>query len=268
MHQSAARGEATPSVRRPIRAAVGSRSTVVLASAIAALLFGIIGVVGPFSVGAQSSDADNYVSRINALRSSVGVQALSVDGQLTGLAQSCAERIAAAGSLVHTSDLSAGISSSWTKLGENIGMGPQNDTIWSAFVQSAHHYANLVDPAFNRVGVGVANAGGSQWTCHRCMAVSGGSGQPAAARPPAPPRSAAPKAPPVTAPAPDPAPVVTLPPAPRPGPPPPADAVRVATVLQAMHVLSARPTFPAATPSTDAARVAAVLQAVHALSSG
>ena len=119
MHQSAARGEATPSVRRPIRATIGSRPTIVLASVLAALLFGVIGVVGPFSVGAQSSDADNYVSRINALRSSVGVQSVSVDGQLTGLAQSCAERIAAAGALVHTSNLSAGISSSWTKLVNN-----------------------------------------------------------------------------------------------------------------------------------------------------
>ena len=150
MHQSAARGEATPSIKRPVRASLGSRPTIILASVIAALLFGVIGVVGPFSVGAQSSDADNYVSRINALRSSVGAQSLSVDGELTGLAQSCAERIAAAGALVHTSNLSAGISSAWTKLGENIGMGPRNDTIWTAFVQSAQHYANLVDPAFNR----------------------------------------------------------------------------------------------------------------------
>ena len=74
-------------------------------------------------------------------------------------------------------------------------MGPRNDTIWTAFVHSSQHYANLVDPAFNRVGVGVAYAGGSQWTCHRFMAVSGGGGQPAAARPPAAARSAAPKTP-------------------------------------------------------------------------
>src|SRR5690349_3392493 len=105
MHQSAGWRDVRPSfssvrsarrpARKPVRKAVGSRTTVVVASVVAALLFGIIGLVGPFSVGAQSSDADNYVARINALRSSVGVQSLSVDGELTGLAQSCAERIAA-----------------------------------------------------------------------------------------------------------------------------------------------------------------------------
>ena len=224
-----------------------------------------VGVIPSLTAGAQNAEADNYVARINALRSSVGVQTLGVDGELAGLAQSCAERLASSGALVHSANLSSGVSSHWTKLGENIGMGPNNDTVWTAFVHSAQHYANLVDPAFNRVGVGVAYGGGSQWTCHRFMAVSGGGGQPAAARAPAATsRPAAPKssraAP--SAPDPEPAPVVTLPPRPMAGPPPPADSARVAAVLQAMRSLS---TAPSPTPTADAARVAAILEAMHQL---
>ncbi|MGZ4695468.1 MAG: CAP domain-containing protein [Acidimicrobiales bacterium] len=245
------------SVRPRARLGIGT-----LLAALLAVLF--VGVVPSLTAGARSSEADDYVARINALRTSVGVQSLAVDGQLDGVAQSCADRLASSLALIHTSNLAAGISSDWTKLGENIGMGPRNDTIWTAFVHSAEHYTNLVDPAFNRVGVGVAYGGGSQWTCHRFMAVSGGGDQPAAARTPAAARPAAPKSPRVTAPpAPDPAPVVTLPPRPMPGPPPPADSARVAAVLQAMHALS---TDAPPHPSTDSARVAAVLQAMHALS--
>jgi len=231
MHQSPA--------RRGARRSAGLGFGILAVGMLLALL---IGLVQPSAAGA--SESDDYVARINSLRASVGVQSLGVDGELSGLAQACANRLAASGSLVHSGDLSIGVSSRWTKLGENIGMGPRNDTIWTAFVHSSQHYANLVDPAFNRVGVGVAYAGGSQWTCHRFMAISGGGGQPAAARSPAP-RATTPKAPQVAAPpapAPDPIPEVVVPPPPLPGPPPPADAARVSAVLHALHVLTGSPT--------------------------
>ncbi len=140
----------------------------------------------------------------------------------------------------------------WTKLGENVGTGPSNDPIWNAFVNSAHHYANIVDPDFNRVGVGVAyvvqrhavdhpalHAG--RWRIRRRwrrrrwrrrveldasqVEHAQGQGQPLDRRRPPPPRP------------PPPAPVPTPPP-PQPGPPPPADSARVAAVLTALHHLS------------------------------
>ncbi len=76
------------------------------------------------------------------------------------------------------SSLTAGITEHWGKLGENVGVGPDNPTIWNAFLHSAEHYANLVDPAYNRVGVGVAFGGGSEWTCHKFMDLLGGSAPP------------------------------------------------------------------------------------------
>jgi hypothetical protein len=156
--------------------------------------------------------------------------------------------MASTGVLSHSPDLAAGISANWLKLGENVGTGPNNSAIWTAFVNSAHHYANIVDPDFNRVGVGVAYAGnGAQWTTQRFMQVSGGGGgggggsTPPPATPSAP--RAKPKATPPTTPAPTPS--TTTPPAapvtpppPQPGPPPPADSARVAAVLTALHHLS------------------------------
>ncbi len=127
------------------------------------------------SASADGNTPSDYVARINALRASVGVQPLLVDAELTGLAQAWAQHMASTGVLSH-SVLTAGITENWAKLGENVGVGPDNPTVWNAFLHSAEHYANLVDPAFNRVGVGVAfDTNGSEWTCHKFMDLVGAS---------------------------------------------------------------------------------------------
>ncbi|HEY5156151.1 MAG TPA: CAP domain-containing protein [Acidimicrobiales bacterium] len=190
--------------------------------------------------GAASETAD-YVSRINSLRASVGVPPLQVDSELTAGAAAWAEHMASTGVLAHSPSLSAGITQHWVKVGENVGVGPDVASIFSAFVSSAAHYQNLVDPAFNRVGVGVAFGSGHQWTCHRFMDVTGGgSPSPAPAPTPTPkpgPAALAPRPSPTTTTTPA-APVPAPPPPPPTGPPPPADSSRVATVLSALRVLT------------------------------
>jgi hypothetical protein len=182
------------------------------------------------------------------------VAPLQVDGELTAAAQSWAQHMAATNTLAHAPDITSGISQNWLKVGENVGVGPDVGTIMAAFVGSAKHYANIVDPAFNRIGVGVAQGGGHEYTCHRFMQVAGSSPPP-----PTTPRTtpsatgggskkgsssgsssssgsggSADPTPPA-----DPTPAVSIPPAPQPGPPPPADAARVAAVLAALRHLSA-----------------------------
>lgn len=199
--------------------------------------------------GAHALDGygQDWLNKINGLRSSRGLAPLQLDGELTGLAQSWSQNMASTGSLAHTPSLSAGINSNWTKLGENVGYGPNNDLIWNGFVNSPRHLANLTDPAFTHVGIGVAWSGGTQFVTHRFMAVAGGGGgggggggvptpsgggQGSAAAPAPAPRRPAPApsapAPPPTTPAPPPEPV-------GPPPPTPADTGRVAAVLDALH---------------------------------
>ncbi len=211
----------------------------------AAALVVLFSVLIPLqSASATDNSPSDYVTRINALRAQVGVQPLVVDAQLTGLAQGWANHMAAAGVLSHSS-LTAGVTEHWTKLGENVGVGPSNPTIWNAFLHSAEHYANLVDPAFNRVGVGVAFGGGSEWTCHKFMQLAGA--PPATTPPVTTPRSTglptgwsritnSNSNPAATAPAPTT--TTTAPPAPQAGPPPPASSQRVAAVLVALRRLS------------------------------
>jgi Cysteine-rich secretory protein family len=230
-----------------LRAPRPARYTVVASAFV--LLFTIL--IPLQSASATDNSSADYVARINSLRASVGVQPLIVDAELTNLAQGWANHMAAVQVLSHSS-LTAGITEPWAKLGENVGMGPDNATVWNAFLHSAEHYANLVDPAYNRVGVGVAFGGNSEWTCHKFMELTG------AAPPPPPPPPARRASPPATSgsgsgsgsggsgsgsgsgstgtlPA---APTTTAAPAPQPGPPPPASSQRVAAVLAALRRLS------------------------------
>src|SRR5438093_4007680 len=127
------------------------------------LLVGLILAIGlgtmPVAAHADTvSDEAQFVARINSLRTSQGLSALQVHPQLVSKARAWAQTMAAAGRIWH-STLSDGVTADWLKLGENVGMGSSVEGLHDAFVASPHHYENLVDPAFNYVGIGVTMSG-------------------------------------------------------------------------------------------------------------
>jgi hypothetical protein len=120
------------------------------------------------------SDEAAFVAKINQLRASKGLGQLQVDGQLTGIARNWASHMAAAGGISHNPNLANQVTENWTKLGENVGHGTDVDSLFQAFVNSPEHYRNLVDPAFNYVGVGVVRAAdGTMYTSHEFMRLAG-----------------------------------------------------------------------------------------------
>ena len=78
------------------------------------------------------------------------------------------------GRLEHADDLSLGLSADWRKLGENVGVAPisQIDELFEAFVASPTHLANLIDPSFDLIGIGIVHADGDLWMTQRFMDVS------------------------------------------------------------------------------------------------
>ena len=156
-----------------------------------------------------SAEAD-FTARINALRASKGLAPLAVDAELVREARSWASNMAGQGRIFHTSNLSNGITADWVKLGENVGVGADVAVLFQAFLDSPTHYANLVDPKYSTVGVGVVVSGDRIFTAHRFMAVA----PPAPPPPPPPPPAPAPAvtAPPPTAPPVTAAPTTTAPP--------------------------------------------------------
>ena len=137
----------------------------------------VLALVAPGQAGASGADESDFVARVNATRASVGLAPLAVDAQLTSLARGWAGQMrdgvcGAGNNICHAGSLSSGVSHQWTKLGENVGTGPSVGDVMPAFIASPSHYANIVDPSFTHIGVGVVWDGGRLYTTHRFMAVA------------------------------------------------------------------------------------------------
>jgi hypothetical protein len=196
----------------------------------ARLVFSVGAIVGLWLLGTGPASASEgcFTSKINAARGSLGP--LATDGTLVTIARRHSQRMANSGSIYHNSNLAKEVPPGWKSLGENVGMGPTCDDIHQAFMNSASHRANILDPDFNFVGVGVVVAGdGTIFVTEVFMQKE--ASQPAQ-NAPAPTKSstakpAAPRAParPRAEPAPAPAPAPVEAPAPPP-PPPPGERVK------------------------------------------
>src|SRR2546423_3652061 len=137
------------------------------------VVFGLILALGVtmFPAGAHAdtvSDEASFVAKINDLRAGSGLPALRVNDNLVAKARAWSAGMAAAGRIWH-STLSDGITEDWKKLGENVGMGGSVDGLHRAFVNSPHHYENLVDPAFGYVGIGIVMNGSKIYVSEEFM---------------------------------------------------------------------------------------------------
>ncbi|HUR22586.1 MAG TPA: CAP domain-containing protein [Acidimicrobiales bacterium] len=121
-------------------------------------LAGIVAVatvaVGIAPAGADAGDAARLLSLTNQVRSSRSLGSLTVDAELSAVAQRWAATLAAQGVLSHNAALPSQVTG-WKSLGENVGVGGTVDAIHNGFLASPTHLENLVDPAFTRVGFGI-----------------------------------------------------------------------------------------------------------------
>jgi hypothetical protein len=141
---------------------------------------GSIGMVAaPVGAASTSSgDEAQFVALINQLRASKGLPSLAVNGGLTAQARAWSANMSANG-LRENPDEASGAPAGWTVLGENVGTGSSVGDVEAAFVHSAAHYANLVGPRFNLVGVGVVVSNGALWVTEEFRAGPGGGAAPA-----------------------------------------------------------------------------------------
>jgi hypothetical protein len=132
---------------------MGRRSALAVAAAtLAAMVLASSG-----AIAAPSHEAD-FVSLINAERSAYGLNAVSVKSDLTAVARSWSDTMAAEGRISHDPNLPDEVSG-WTALGDNVGRGGSVSTIHEAFMQSEAHRSIILDSRFNQVGVGVTESG-------------------------------------------------------------------------------------------------------------
>ena len=115
---------------------------------------------------AQNVTVD-LLSRINSLRREKGLPAYVIHSALTAAASSHAAWMINSGAISHTQDNGSGpreraqnhgYPSNWVS--ENIYMGASAQTAWAFWLHSPVHYAGLVSPYYNNIGIGTASGGG------------------------------------------------------------------------------------------------------------
>ena len=151
----------------------------------------MLAVSTPAFAASSPSSAEQFIADINALRAQVGVGQLSESSTLDSIAAGWTLHLENAGTLSHNPNLASLAPSNWRALGENVGVGPNVSALQQAFTNSPEHYANMVDGAYNQIGVAVQiDSNGAMWVTEDYMEL------PAAAPAPAP----AATTPPTTAP--------------------------------------------------------------------
>lgn len=110
--------------------------------------------------------AAQLLSLTNSARVHAGLPALTSSATLASLARGWSQHMAAAHQLSHNPGL-AGAVAGWSTIGENVAEAPAGATAATAqalFLGSPDHRANILDPAYNRVGIGVTRASdGTMW---------------------------------------------------------------------------------------------------------
>ena len=103
-----------------------------------------------------AEDAGAAAWLVNQSRAEHGLDRLMPDGELQVLANRQANRMAENGYIYHSGNLGGQLSWGWQSWAENVGYGPSVNWVHDAFMNSGYHAANILDPSYNYVGVGVA----------------------------------------------------------------------------------------------------------------
>jgi uncharacterized protein YkwD len=123
---------------------------------------------------APGSVVQQVVTLVNQERAKVGVGPVALHPSVTNAAQGHSDYQAAANTMTHTGaggtdagDRIAASGYAWRAWGENIAAGqPDAASVMQAWMNSAGHRKNILDPHFTDIGVGLAYSTGGvpYWT--------------------------------------------------------------------------------------------------------
>jgi hypothetical protein len=105
----------------------------------------------------MASPATDLASATNSARIAAGLPALTINAQLTAVAQGWANHLAAVNTLSHNGQLRTQVTD-WSVLGENVGVAGDIPTVQAAFMASAPHKANILNTSYTQMGVASATS--------------------------------------------------------------------------------------------------------------
>lgn len=135
------------------------RVTVAAVLGIVALLMAMLApAVARADVDAEAA----FVAAANRERAEVGLPSLAVADDLVAVARAHGATMADGEDLHHNPALTSDVAD-WQRVGENVGRGPDVDVIHTAFMASPAHRANILEPGWTEIGVGVEVRDGRIW---------------------------------------------------------------------------------------------------------
>lgn len=199
----------------------------------------------PDAQAARDASAEaQFVQLINESRVAAGVGSLAAAADVASVAHAWSVSMAAANDLTHNPLYTEQICC-WQSIAENVGYHTVTSSVsetvnrlHSLFMDSDGHRANILNDAFNQVGVGVEISGGLLWVTVNFRKAAVEEPQPAPAPEPKPEPKPEPQPQPKPEPTPTPVPAPPPPPEPAPDPEPSPEQLEAATHTQA-HVLLA-----------------------------
>lgn len=149
-------------------------SSALLVAALAAVLL-LLAPATPASAsitsvsGVRVNGAEARLVRLlNAQRVRAGLPALRLAPGYTDVARRWSRAMAARHTLVHNPRLAASVSNAggrtWRAIGENVAFGYRPETVFTSFMGSAPHRANIMSGSYRYVGVGWVETGGRGYT--------------------------------------------------------------------------------------------------------
>lgn len=116
-----------------------------------------------------STDQTTVFNQVNNSRTTRGVRALGANQWLSDFAQTWAEWMAATCTVGHSRNYASANPYRWRSLAENVGRASSLSGVHNAFMNSSSHRANILNPAFNYSGTGVAKGCGFYFVVHEFM---------------------------------------------------------------------------------------------------
>ncbi len=121
-------------------------------SALVVVLMALLGIA---LTACGPSAEDTNQADLNAVRAAVGLGELARSPELDVKAKAQADLMARQGTIFHSANLASGVSGGWSAIGENVALAGSVDDAQRALEASPGHYANMVNPSYNHVGIGV-----------------------------------------------------------------------------------------------------------------
>ena len=132
-----------------------------LSSPLRRLLTAVVGhlILATAACGGGNGLAAEDATLVNQYRAASGIAGLPRSYELDLKAQAQAQRMADANTIFHSTNLVAGVSPGWQLIGENVAMAGSVSQAQAALQASAPHRENLLNWAYNEMGIGAVQKG-------------------------------------------------------------------------------------------------------------